>query len=410
MTVSRRAVLGGAAALTSVPLIHRSRAATRPTIHLGVLTDLGGTYRDNTGPNSVACAHQAVRDFNPLKHGFDVEMVAADHQNKPAIASTIARQWFDQGFAAAIDVPTSDVALAVATVAREKDRIMLNASAATSALTDAQCSPNTIQWSFDTYMEARSQGGAVVKKGIKKWFFITADYTFGHILESQAEAVVKAAGGTVVGNVRYPFPTTTDFSAFLEQAQASGAEALGLANAGLDTDNCIKQAHEFGINKKMTIAPLLMFITDVHSVGLEMAQGLNVTTTFYWNYNARTRAFTKRVLPHLVNNAYPNMAHASAYAITYHYLKTVAAMGAANALKSGAATVARMKGIPTDDDAFGKGRIRMDGRGEFPAYLWRVKKPSESKMPWDVFDLQTITPPSGVLHPLNAKCHFPVKA
>ena len=410
MTVSRRAVIGGAAALTSVPLIHRSRAATRPTIHLGVLTDLGGTYRDNTGPNSVACAHQAVRDFNPLKHGFDVEMVAADHQNKPAIASTIARQWFDQGFAAAIDVPTSDVALAVATVAREKDKIMLNASAATSALTDAQCSPNTIQWSFDTYMEARSQGGAVVKKGIKKWFFITADYTFGHILESQAEAVVKAAGGTVVGNVRYPFPTTSDFSAFLEQAQASGAEALGLANAGLDTDNCIKQAHEFGINKKMTIAPLLMFITDVHSVGLEMAQGLNVTTTFYWNYNARTRAFTKRVLPHLVNNAYPNMAHASSYAVTYHYLKTVAAMGATNALKSGAATVARMKGIPTDDDAFGKGRIRMDGRGEFPAYLWRVKKPSESKMPWDVFDLQTITPPSGVLHPLNPKCHFPVKA
>ncbi len=409
MPISRRAALSGAAALSAVPLI-RARAAVRPKIHLGVLTDLGGTYRDNTGPNSVACAHQAVRDFNPLKHGFDVEMISADHQNKPNVASTIARQWFDQGLAAVIDVPTSDVALAVATVAREKDRIMLNASAATSALTDAQCSPNTIQWSFDTYMEARSQGGAVVKKGIKKWFFITADYAFGHILESQAAAVVKAAGGTVVGNIRYPFPTTTDFSAYLTQAQASGAQALGLANAGLDTDNCIKQAHEFGVNKKMTIAPMLMFITDVHSVGLPMAQGLNVTTTFYWNYNARTRAFTKRVLPHLVNGAYPNMAHASSYAVTYHYLKTVAAMGPANALRSGAATVARMKGIPTDDDAFGKGRIRMDGRGEFPAYLWRVKKPSESKMPWDVFDLQTITPASGVLHPLNPKCHFPVKA
>ncbi len=409
MPISRRTVLSGAAVLSAVPLI-RSRAAGRPKIHLGVLTDLGGTYRDNTGPNSVACAHQAVRDFNPLKHGFDVEMIEADHQNKPNVASTIARQWFDQGIAAVIDVPTSDVALAVATVAREKDRIMLNASAATSALTDAQCSPNTIQWSFDTYMEARSQGGAVVKKGIKKWFFITADYAFGHILESQAAAVVKAAGGTVVGNIRYPFPSTTDFSAFLTQAQASGAQALGLANAGLDTDNCIKQAHEFGINKKMTIAPMLMFITDVHSVGLPMAQGLNVTTTFYWNYNARTRAFTKRVLPHLVNDAYPNMAHASSYAVTYHYLKTVAAMGPAHALKSGAATVARMKGIPTDDDAFGKGRIRMDGRGEFPAYLWRVKKPSESKMPWDVFDLQTITPASGVLHTLNPKCHFPVKA
>ena len=409
MSVSRRAMLGSAAALAAVPLT-RARAAGPTKVHLGVLTDLGGTYRDNTGPNSVACAHQAVRDFNPLKHGFDVELREADHQNKPEVASTISRQWFDNGVAAVIDVPTSSVALAVATVAREKNQIMLNASAATSDLTDSQCSPNTVQWSFDTYMEARSQGGAVVKQGFKKWFFITADYVFGHILEEQGAAVVKAAGGSVLGNIRYPFPTTTDFSSFLQQAQASGAQVLGLANAGLDTDNCIKQAHEFGLGKTMKIAPLLMFITDVHSVGLELAQGLNVTTSFYWNYNDRTRAFTRRVLPHLVNGAYPNMAHASSYAITLHYLKTVAAMGPANALKSGAATVARMKGIPTDDDAFGRGRIRMDGRGEFPAYLWRVKTPAESKMPWDVFDLQTVTPAAGVLHPLNPKCHFPVTA
>ncbi len=409
MQVSRRILLSGAAALTALPVV-RARAQARPKIKLGVLTDLSGTYRDNTGPNSVACTRQAVEEFNSSSHGFDVEVLTADHQNKPDVASTIARQWCDQGVDALVDVPTSSVALAVAQVVKEKDKIMLNGSATSTDLTDSQCSPNTIVWSFDTYMMAQSQGGSTVKAGGKSWYFITADYVFGHILEEQTAALVEKAGGKVLGKLRYPFPDTTDFSSYLQQAQASGAQVLGLANAGLDTVNSIKQAHEFGLNKTMKICPLLIFITDVHSLGLDTAQGLTCTTSFYWNHSDRTRAFTKRVLPKLANGSYPNMAHASCYAETLHYLKAVAAMGAAAAQKSGRATVAKMKSMPTDDDAFGKGSIRADGRGVFPAYQWRVKKPSESKMPWDVFDLVLESPPADVLHPLSDKCKFPTSA
>ena len=298
----------------------------------------------------------------------------------------------------------------MAQVVKEKDKIMLNGSATSTDLTDSQCSPNTIVWSFDTYMMAQSQGGSTVKAGGKSWYFITADYVFGHILEEQTAALVEKAGGKVLGKLRYPFPDTTDFSSYLQQAQASGAQVLGLANAGLDTVNSIKQAHEFGLNKTMKICPLLIFITDVHSLGLDTAQGLTCTTSFYWDHSDRTRAFTKRVLPKLANGTYPNMAHASCYAETLHYLKAVAAMGAAAAQKSGRDTVAKMKSMPTDDDAFGKGSIRADGRGVFPAYQWRVKKPSESKMPWDVFDLVLESPPADVLHPLNDKCKFPTSA
>ncbi|MEO8713467.1 MAG: ABC transporter substrate-binding protein [Acetobacteraceae bacterium] len=406
MQLTRRGALAGAVALSATPLVS-ARAQARPALKLGVLTDLGGTYRDNTGPNSVVGTRQAVAEFDPASKGFDVEVIQADHQNKPDVAASIARQWFDQGVDAIVDVPTSSVALAVAQIAKEKNKIMLNGSATSTDLTDAQCSPNTIVWSFDTYMMAQSQGGATVRSGGKSWFFITADYAFGHILEEQSAAVVKAAGGVVKGALRYPFPGTTDFSAFLQQAQASGAQVLGLANAGGDTVNSIKQAHEFGLNQAMKIAPLLVFITDVHSLGPDLAAGLNVTTSFYWDFNDRTRAFTKRILPKMSNSAYPNMAHASNYSMTLHYLKTAVAMGAANAKKSGRDTVARMKGIPTDDDAFGKGSIRADGRGEFPAYLWKVKKPSQPGG-WDVFDLGSVTPPAQALHPLNSKCAFPV--
>ena len=407
MNLTRRGALAGAGVLTVAPLVG-ARAQARPKITLGVLTDLSGTYRDNTGPNSVACARQAVEEFNPSAHGFDVDVIAADHQNKPDIAASIARQWYDQGVDCTVDVPTSSVALAVAQVSKEKNKIMLNASAASTDVTDKQCSPNTIVWSFDNYMMAVSQGGSIVKQPDgKSWFIVTANYVFGITLEEQTTDVVKKSGGTVKGALRYPFPETTDFSSYLEQAQASGAQVLGLANAGADTVNCIKQAHEFGLNKSMKIAPLLIFITDVHSVGPELAAGLNVTTSFYWDYNDRTRAFTKRVLPKLANGTYPNMAHASAYGIVTHYLKTAAAMGAANAKKSGRDTVARMKGIPTDDDAFGKGAIRADGRGEFPAYLWKTKAPSKPGG-WDLFEYVSTTPPAQALHPLNPKCDFPV--
>ena len=407
MSVSRRGLLTSAAAISAAPLI-RARAQAKPVIKLGVLTDLSGTYRDNTGPTTVACVKQAIEEFNPSAHGFDVELRQADHQNKPDVAASIARQWYDDGVLAAIDVPTSSVALAVAQVAKEKDKIMLNASATTTDLTDSQCSPNTIVWSFDTYQNAASTGGALVRAGNKSWFFITADYVFGHILESQNMALVKKAGGEVKGSVRYPFPDTTDFSSYLTQAMASGAKTLGLANAGLDTQNCVKQAHEFGLDKQMKIVPLLLFITDVKALGLPLAAGLVTTETFYWDLNARTRAFTKRVLPRTPDN-YPNQAHASGYAITLHYLKAVAALGPAQAMQSGRQAVAQMKAMPTDDDAFGPGSIRADGRGVFPAYLFEVKKPSESKYPWDYYKLLHTSPASEVLHALNPKCTFPTK-
>jgi branched-chain amino acid transport system substrate-binding protein len=403
MSISRRGLIGSAAALSSVPLIG-PRAQGKPVIKVGVLTDLSGTYRDNTGPTSVAATQLAIEEMKPHLD-FDVEMISADHQNKPDVAATIARQWFDQGVHAAIDVPTSSVALAVAQVAKEKDKIMLNASATVSALTDQQCSPNTIVWSFDTYENAQSTGGTLVRQGFKSWFFITANYAFGQSLEELTAAVVKKGGGEVKGAVRYPFPDTTDFSSFLTQAQSSGATVLGLANAGLDTDNCIKQAHEFGLDKTMKIAPMLLFLQDAHSVGLEICGGTTVTETFYWDLNDRTRAFTKRLVAKTPKN-YPNQAHASAYAITLHYLKAAQAMGAAAAKQSGRGTVEKMKSMPTDDDAFGAGSVRADGRGAFPAYLFQVKTPAESKGEWDLYKLVAKVPVEEVLHPLNDKCKF----
>jgi branched-chain amino acid transport system substrate-binding protein len=404
MSLSRRGLLGTAAALSAVPLI-RARAQGKPSIKLGVLTDLSGTYRDNTGPTSVAAAQLAIEEMKSSL-SFDVELISADHQNKPDIAASIARQWFDQGVDAIIDVPTSSVALAVGQVAKEKDKMMLNASATVSALTDDQCSPNTIVWSFDTYENAHSTGGALMAAGNNSWFFITANYAFGASLADLTKDVVLKGGGEVKGDLRYPFPDTTDFSSYITQAQASGAKVLGLANAGLDTQNCIKQAAEFGLNKTMKIAPLLLFITDVHSLGLEVCGGLTTTETFYWDLNDRTRAFTKRMAVKAPKNI-PNQAHASSYGITTHFLKTARAMGGADAKKSGRATIAHMKAIPTDDDAFGPGRVRADGRGEFPAYLFQVKTAAESKGEWDLYKLVTTTPPAGVLHPLNDKCHFP---
>jgi branched-chain amino acid transport system substrate-binding protein len=337
---------------------------------------------------------------------FDVDMISADHQNKPDVAATIARQWFDSGVDAIIDVPTSSVALAVAQVAKEKDKIMLNASATVAALTWQQCSPNSIVWSFDTYENAHNTGGALMAGGNTSWFFITANYAFGQSLADLTKEVVLAGKGEVKGDLRYPFPDTTDFSSYITQAQASGAKVLGLANAGLDTQNCIKQAAEFGLSKTMKIAPLLLFITDVHSLGLEVCNGLTTTETFYWDLNDRTRAFTKRLIVKTPDN-YPNQAHSSSYAITLHYLKTAQAMGAMEAKKSGRAAVARMKSIPTDDDAFGKGSIRADGRGVFPAYLFQVKTKAESKGPWDLYKLVHTSPPADVLHPLADTCKFP---
>jgi branched-chain amino acid transport system substrate-binding protein len=396
--ISRRSVLG-AAAVAALPL---SRArAQQPTIKIGVLTDLSGPYQDTTGHTGVVCAQQAVQDY-AAANGLAVEVISADHQNKADIGAGIARQWFDRdGVDMILDVPNSAVALAVNGVARDKNKVFIGSGCATTALTGDQCSPNTIQWTYDTYMLAHSTGGALVKAGGASWYFIGADYTFGHTLAGDTGAVVTEAGGKVVGSAFYPSPGTTDFSSLMLQAQASGAKVLGFANSGAETINCIKQAHEFGLTPSVRLAALLMYVTDVHALGLDMAQGLTLTETFYWDLNDRTRAFAERVKSKTPTNM-PNMVHAGCYAGTLHYMKAVKAMGIAAAKASGAATVARMKAMPTDDDCFGVGSIRADGRKIHPAYLFEAKKPDESKGPWDLMRLIATTPADQAFRPESA--------
>ncbi len=389
MGISRRTLITAAAA-AATPLPRLAARAAAPTLKIGVLSDMSGPYRDIGGPTAVACVQQAIADFGDK--GWTVDVVSGDHQNKPDVGTAIVARWYDrEGVDLVIDCPNSAVGLAVANVAKEKNKAYINSNSASSLLTGKDCNANTIHWTYDTYMLGKSTGGAMVKAGGKTWFFITADYTFGHLLRDQTAMFVKAEGGKVLGNVNYPFPQTTDFSSYLVQAQASGAQVLGLANAGKDTVNSVKQAHEFGVNKKMRIAGLLVFLNDVHGMGLEIAQGLILTESFYWDMNDRTRAFTKRVLPRTPNN-YPSMGQAGDYSGTLHFLKAVHDMGVPAAKKSGADIIARMKKIPTDDDAYGKAYIREDGRFMCPAYLFRVKTPAESKKPWDYYTLLGTTP------------------
>ena len=400
MPMTRRALLGTgatAAAVTSLPRLTRAQAAN--TIRIGVMNDMSGTYKDNTGPGSVACTQQAIAEFG--QQGFNVELIFADHQNRPDVGVNLARQWYDQGVDLILDVPTSSVGLAVNNVSREKNRAYINTGSATSDLTGAQCSPTMVHWSYDTFMLSKSTGGAMVKAGGDTWFFITADYAFGHALERDTGNFVKASGGRVLGQVRTPFPATSDFSSFLVQAQSSRAKVIGFANAGSDTINCVKQAAEFGITKRGTkLAALLMFITDVHSIGLETGQGLVCTESFYWDLNDRTRAFTQRVLPKMPN-LYPNQIHAGCYSGTLHYLKAVQAMGVAAAKASGTDVVNRMKAMPTDDDCFGPGSIRVDGRKICPSYLLEVKTPADSKKPWDYYKVLQTTAADEAFRPLT---------
>jgi len=396
LDLSRRAMIGAAA--TAAVLPRHSARAQRPTIRIGVLNDQSGPYRDDGGPTGAVCVRQAVQEFGDK--GFDVEVLVADHQNKPDIGAGMARQWFDRdGVDAIVDVPTSSVALAVNTVCREKNKVMLNSGAATADLTGAQCSPNTVHWTYDTYMLARSTGGAIVKAGGDTWFFITADYVFGQQLQRDTAAFVTAAGGKVLGSRVYPFPDTTDFSSLLVQAQSSGAKVLGLCNSGNDTLNCIKQVAEFGVNKQMKIAAMLMYNSNVHALGLETAQGLLMTEAFYWDLNDRTRAWMERIKSKTPNQ-WPNMVQAGDYASVLHYLKAVAAMGAGAAKADGAAAVAQMKAMPTDDDCFGKGTIRADGRHIHPSYLFQAKSPAESKGGWDGLKLLETTPAEEAFRPL----------
>ncbi len=400
MNTSRRTLLqaGAGAALGGLPW-RSAKAQAANTIRIALLCDFSGTYRDVTGPTELACVRQAAAEFS--NRGFNIEVVYADNQNRPDVGSNITRQWFDrEGVDVVVDGGASSVALAVNDIVREKDKVFLNSSSATSDLTGTKCSPNTVHWTYDTWMLANSTGAATVRSGGDSWYFITADYAFGHALERDTGNFVKQAGGSVLGAARTPFPGTTDFSSFLVQAMAAKPKVIGLANAGSDTINCIKQASEFGLTKRgFKLASLLMFLPDVHALGLETAQGLICTETFYWDLNDRTRAFSARVRPHIGESALC-MNHAGGYASVVHYLKAVSDMGVAAAKASGRAAVDRMKAMPCDDDCFGAGTIRVDGRKLHPAYLFEVKKPEESRGAFDYYKLLQTTPNEKAFRPL----------
>lgn len=367
-------------------------------VKIGVMNDMSGTYADLAGPGSVVAAQMAVEDFGAAAKGLKVEIVGADHQNKPDVGSNVVRQWIDvDKVDVIVDVPTSSVALAVNEIVRQKNKVFLISGAAASNLTGDKCSPNTVHWTYDTWALANGTGNAIVKTGGKNWFFLTADYAFGHALERDTAAVVEKNGGKVLGKVRHPFPAT-DFSSFLLQAQASKAQIIGLANAGADTTNAIKQAAEFGIVKGgQNLAALLIFLTDIKALGLETAQGLVFTEAWYWDMNDANREFAKKFAARN-KGLYPSMVQAGVYSSVMHYLKAV------SDLKSdadGAAVVTKMKSMPTDDKLFGKGSIRADGRKIHPMYLFEVKKPAESKGPWDLYKTRATIPAEEAFRPLK---------
>ena len=375
-------------------------------IKIGVINDASGLYADITGAGSVWAARKAVEDFGAKAKGLNVEIVSADHQNKPDIASNIVRQWIDVDKVDAIaDMPTSSAALAVNQIIRDKNKVHLNSGAATSDLTNKACSPNTVHWTYDTVALANGTAKAAVRNGGDTWFILTADYAFGHALERDVEAVVNSSGGKVLGKVRHPFPGQ-DFSSFLLQAQASKAKVIGLANAGGDTINAIKQASEFGITKSgQNLAGLLVFVTDVHSLGLSTAQGLLLTEAFYWDKDDGTRSFSKEFAA-ANKGRMPSMVQAGVYGSVMHYLKAVHEM---KSDADGVKVVEKMKSMPTDDRLFGKGMIRVDGRKMHDVYLYEVKKPSESKGPWDYYKLRATIPANDAFRPLSQSECFLVK-
>jgi branched-chain amino acid transport system substrate-binding protein len=384
----------------AVMLACGTATAQQVNVKIGVLTDMSSLYADATGPGSVAAAKMAIADFTKVHPNVKVELVSGDHQNKPDIGSQLANQWFDvDKVDMIVDVPNSGVALAISQIASQKNKVFIGSGPASSDLTGPKCNANTVHWTYDTWMLANGTGKAVVKTGGDTWFFLTSDYAFGHALERDTEAVVLKNGGKVLGKVRHPL-NTNDFSSFLLQAQASKAKIIGLANAGGDTINSIKQGAEFGIAKGgQKFAGLLVFATDVNALGLQTAQGLVLTETWYWDLNDASRAWTKRWHQERgASNKYPAMNHAGVYAGTLHYLKAVTALKSA---ADGKAVVAEMKKLPTDDPLFGKGTIRADGRKIHPAYLFEVKQPSESKYPGDFYKLRATIPANEAFRPLN---------
>jgi branched-chain amino acid transport system substrate-binding protein len=379
-------------------------AQAQTNVKIGVMSDMSGLYADLGGPGSVVAAKMAIADFNPAAHGMKVDIVDGDMQNKPDIGANLARQWFDvDGVDMIVDVPNSGVALAVNEVAREKNKVFLVSGAASSDLTGPKCSPDTIHWTYDTWMLANGTGKALVKTGGDTWFFLTSDYAFGHALERDTTAVVLANGGKVLGAVAHPL-NTSDFSSYLLQAQQSKAKIIGLANAGGDTINAIKQGAEFGITAGgQQFAGLLVFISDVNSLGLKTAQGLVLTSTWYWDMTDANRAWTKRWQVERPGK-FPSMVQAGVYSAVTHYLKAVAALKSA---ADGKVVVAKMKEIPVDDPLFGKGMVRADGRNIHPAYLFEVKKPEESKYPGDYYKLRATIPADQAFRPL-ADGHCPM--
>jgi branched-chain amino acid transport system substrate-binding protein len=386
----------GLAALAAVLAAGTAQAQT--TVKIGVMSDMSSLYSDIGGPGSTAAAKLAIADFMAKNPNIKVELLSADHQNKPDVGSSIVNKWYDEDKVdLVIDVPNSGVALAVSQIAATKNKVFIVSGAAASDLTGPKCNANTIHWTYDTWMLANGTGTALVKTGGDTWFFLTSDYAFGHALERDTMAAVEKAGGKVLGKVRHPL-NSSDFSSFLLQAQQSKAKIIGLANAGGDTINSIKQGAEFGIVKGgQKFAGLLVFASDVAALGLPTAQGLTLTETWYWDANDANRAWTKRWQQER-SGKFPTMVQAGVYSGITHYLKAVAE------LKSGAdgkAVVAKMKSMPTDDPLFGKGTIRADGRKLHDAYLFEVKAPGESKYPGDFYKLKATIPANEAFRPLK---------
>ncbi len=378
-------------------LASMTASSAETPVKIGILNDRSGLYADLGGEGSVVAAKMAIEDVKAAEKGLKVEVVSADHQNKSDIAVNKAREWYDQdGVDAIFDVPNSGVALAISALTQEKNKIFIDSGAASSDLTGSKCSPNTLHWTYDTWELAHGTGSAMVKAGGATWFFLTADYAFGQALERDTGAVVTAEGGKVLGTVRHPL-NTQDFSSFLLQAQSSGANVVGLANAGGDTINSIKQAAEFGIVQGgQKLAGLLVFLSDVHSLGLKTAQGLVLTAPFYWDLNENTRAFADRFMK--LTSRRPTMVQAGVYSAVLHYLKAVHAAGGA---KDALAVVAKMKEMPAEDQAFGKSIVRADGRVIHDSYLFEVKKPEELKGPWDYYKLISTTPAEKAFRPMS---------
>jgi branched-chain amino acid transport system substrate-binding protein len=405
--VSRRSVVGLGIAVGLVTAMPRIARAADQTIRIGVLTDMAGTYASQTGPGSVLGAQLAIDDFRKQHPGINVELLAADMQLKPDVALAIANDWYDnKGVDLVTDLPLSSAAIGVGEMAKTKDKLAIYTGAASSILTGERCGPNHLHWSYDTWGNPHAVVDATVREGGDSWFFITADYAYGQQLARDAASFVVAGGGKVLGEIRHPFPGTTDFSSFLLAAKASGAKVIAFANGGADSDNCIKQAAEFGlVAEGIKVVGVGLLVNSLPSIGLTAAQGVRFSEPYYWDLNDDTRAFGRRYQSQIKGASMPNSAQAGQYSAVSHYLKAVVAMGPEKAKASGRATIARMKMIPVQDQIFGRSEIREDGRVIHAMYLFEAKAPSESKEVWDVVKVKSTIPMEKAFRPVNeGKC------